>query len=183
MTSELKDNHTSSLEEVLGDVTACWCRNNSIYDTWANMLGITPCHMMVLYAMIRLPASRDASNDKTSEFCQKDIAEGLGMSKQTVNGVIRDLISQGVLTTRPSKLDGRSKTLHFTKTGEKYAQDTLGPLLTAEREIFGSFNPEQLNIFVQIQKQFNILLSERLRHMKKSTQTTKTKAKGSNKEA
>ena len=170
MTSELKDNHTSSLEEVLGDVTACWCRNNSIYDTWANMLGITPCHMMVLYAMIRLPASRDASSDKTSEFCQKDIAEGLGMSKQTVNGVIRDLISQGVLTTRPSKLDGRSKTLHFTKTGEKY-------------EIFGSFNPEQLNIFVQIQKQFNILLSERLRHMKKSTQTTKTKAKGSNKEA
>ncbi len=176
MITDTKDTHSSTLEEILGDVMACWCRNNYIYDTWASLLGLTPCQMLVLYALTRLPDSSDTNGNRPYELCQRDISEGLGMSKQTVNCVMRDLVKEGLIYTAPSKYDGRTKTINFTEKGKKYAMDTLAPLLEVEQEIFASINPEHLEIFVHVQKQVVVLMTDRLNSVLKTHQRIKPKS-------
>lgn len=175
MITDTKDNHNSVLQEVLGDVMACWCRNNYLYDTWSSILNLSPCKMLVLYALIRLPDSSDSNGNKPLELCQRDICEGLGMSKQTVNGVIRELLKDELIYTTPSMYDGRSKTLNFTEKGREYALKTLGPLLDVEEDIFASVNPEHLAVFIHVQKQIVILMNERLNNALKTTQRLKLK--------
>lgn len=175
MITDTKDNHNSIVQEILGDVMACWCRNNYMYDTWSSILDLSPCKMLVLYSLIRLPDSSDSSGNKPVELCQRDICEGLGMSKQTVNGVIRELIKDEIIYTAPSKYDGRSKTLNFTEKGREYARATLAPLLKAEEEIMASVNPEHLEIYIHVQKQMVILMNERLTNVLKNNQRLKLK--------
>ncbi len=129
-----------------GEFYSVWSKGTALYVRWANVQGIGYPELMVLYAM------------KTKDrLTQKEIGEGYGLLKQTVNTVIRDLKARGYITLEPSKEDKREKLLSFTQEGEQYAFRMVEPLLCAEERVCKRIGYERMEQLQDIMELFNLL--------------------------
>ncbi|MDR2252360.1 MAG: MarR family transcriptional regulator, partial [Bifidobacteriaceae bacterium] len=70
-----------------------------------------------------------------SPVTQKQISEDCQMPKQTLNNVIRQLKSKGLIALRESAGDRRLREIVLTSAGEEYAQKTLEPFFTLNRKV------------------------------------------------
>lgn len=132
-----------------GDFYSVWSKGTALYVRWASVHGIGYPELMVLYAM------------KTKgRMTQKEIGEGYGLLKQTVNTVIRDLKARGYILLEPSKDDKREKLLRFTEAGERYAFEMVEPLLCAEERVCRRIGYERMEQLKEIMELFNILFEK-----------------------
>ena len=93
-----------------------WGQANALYTTWASERNINSYQLMVLYAI-----------DGQDTITQKMIAEYTGLSKQTVNTVIRGLKKDGYIELISGISDRREKQIKFTAKGMEYSSKILTP--------------------------------------------------------
>ena len=93
-------------------------KGNALYAQWASKYKIGYPELIVLYAL-----------DTMGNLTQKEIREGFGLLKQTVNTVICDLKKRGFVTLEACKEDKREKLVAFTESGKLYAHQIIEPLL------------------------------------------------------
>lgn len=101
-----------------------WGQANALYTDWAASRDINSYRLFVLYAI-----------DGHDAVTQKMIAEFTGLSKQTVNTVIRALRAEGILTLSAGSGDRREKLVKLTDDGLAYASQLLAPLYALENSV------------------------------------------------
>ena len=98
-----------------------------------------------------IPAGRTPAESTTicslSSTPWRGICGCTGLTKQTVNSVIRTLKGEGHVVLSPGREDRREKQVALTEQGAAYARDLLAPLHELERTVFtrmGSGRVEQM---------------------------------------
>ena len=101
-----------------------WGRTNALYMAWSAERGLNPYRLFVLYAL-----------NAHEPITQKGIAEYTGLSRQTVNTVMRPLRAEGYVTLCTGESDRREKTVRLTEQGKAYAEELLTPLYQLEQRV------------------------------------------------
>lgn len=113
-----------------------WGQANALYTRWADAHEINYYLLFVLYAL-----------DGQEAMTQKMICDCTGLTKQTVNSVIRSLKNEGYVVLSPGREDRREKQVSLTEKGIAYSQEVLAPLHELERTVLtrmGSDRVEQM---------------------------------------
>ena len=99
-----------------------WGQANGIYSSWAASKGVNYYLMLVLYAL-----------EGQTAMTQKKICICTGLTKQTVNSVIRTLKEDGSIELAPGCEDRREKQIVLTEKGIAYSGELLASLREMER--------------------------------------------------
>lgn len=128
-----------------------WAKCTALYVQWASKHEIGYPELIVLYALHTM-----------KNLTQKEIREGFGLLKQTVNTVIRDLKKRGFVILEPSKEDKREKFVLLTESGKNYAQEIIEPLLNTEEHIYRKIGYERMAQAQETIELFNILFEKEI---------------------
>lgn len=101
-----------------------WGQANALYTRWADAHDINYYLLFVLYAL-----------DGQEAMTQRMICDCTGLTKQTVNSVIRSLKSEGHVVLSPGREDRREKQVALTEKGLAYSRELLSPLHELERTV------------------------------------------------
>lgn len=110
-----------------------WGQTSALYTTWAAERSINSYQLFVLYAI-----------DGHDAITQKMVAERTGLSKQTVNTVVRALKADGYLALSAGSGDRREKLVSLTDAGRAYAAQMLSPLYALEDRAIEMIGPERI---------------------------------------
>lgn len=128
-----------------------WAQGTALYVRWANKHEISYPELMVLYALTTM-----------GELTQKEICDGFGLLKQTVNTVVRELKKKGYVILESSKTDKREKLVVLTKEGKKYADERIEPLLRVEEKVYKRIGYERIKQSQETMEMFNILFEKEI---------------------
>ena len=113
-----------------------WGQANGLYSSWAASKNINYYLLFVLYAL-----------DEQEAMTQKKICICTGLTKQTVNSVIRSLKEEGYVELVPGLEDRRERQIILTEKGEVYSRELIAPLRELEHrvlQIMGSDRAQQM---------------------------------------
>lgn len=113
-----------------------WGQSNGLYSAWAASRNINYYLMLVLYTL-----------DGQKSMTQKKICICTGLTKQTVNSVIRALKEEGYVELIPGYEDRREKQVKLTEKGIGYSRRLVAPLRELESRaltIMGSDRVKQM---------------------------------------
>lgn len=129
-----------------------WGQANGLYSAWAASKNINYYLMFVLYAL-----------EGQEAMTQKKICTCTGLTKQTVNSVIRSLKEQVYIELVPGSEDRREKQVTLTKKGAAYSSERITPLRELERralQIMGNDRAQQMVDNIAL---FNTLLEKEMK--------------------
>lgn len=119
--------------KLLGDINRAVIKFRGVYSAWSKQHGISYHEMLVLYTI------RDQG------FCtQKGICDCYLLPRQTMNNVMTDLRSRGLLEISPEHCRGREKAFTLTEAGRAYAAPLLASLDRIETQAVEAFGGENL---------------------------------------
>lgn len=127
-----------------------WGKTNALYTAWCSSRGENPYRLFVLYAI--------CAHAPTT---QKKISDETGLSKLTVNTVMRALREEDLVSLCPGA-DRREKIVRFTRKGEEYAAKVLGPLERLESRVFEGMGAERMKQMADAIALFNFLFEREL---------------------
>jgi len=117
----------------------CWFRLRGAYQGWADDHGISYNALFVVREIYRTP----------NGCTQKQICEGIVLSKQTVSSILDKLEKDEIIVRKASEEDRRKKLVCFTEKGQKYADELLSQLAKSDIESYGSVHPKDLQRLIQ----------------------------------
>ena len=74
------------------------------------------------------------------------------ISKQTVNSSLRNLESEGLVYLE--KTSGRSKTVHLTEEGRRFAERTVKIIRDEENAVFDRWSEEERKIYFELTERY-----------------------------
>ena len=110
-----------------------WGQASALYTAWAAENNVNSYRLFVLYAL-----------DGQEQATQKKVAEQTGLSKQTVNTVIRSLKAEGYVALLPGTEDRREKIVGLTTAGRAYSARILAPLYALEGAVVSLIGAERM---------------------------------------
>ena len=128
-------------------------QTDEIYHTIALRLGLPDSELMVLYAL----------TDSGGERPLSSLSQQTGLSKQTVNSVLRRLEADGSICLHMA--DGKSKIVCLTESGKALAARTAGWLLSAENDIYAGWPEEDLEAYLRLAEKYLIELREKTKEL------------------
>lgn len=128
-----------------------WGQANALYHFWAASQEINYYLLFVLYAL-----------DGESVMTQKNICDCTGLSKQTVNSVIRTLKKEGYITLSPGSEDRREKRVALTEQGLAYSHDFLAPLHELERTVLHIMGNARVQQMIEAITLFNTVFEKEM---------------------
>ena len=94
------------------------------------------------------------------------IAEFTGLSKQTVNTVIRSLKKDGYLELASGNLDRREKFIRLTAKGAAYSAKMLSPLYELENIVSDIIGPKRIHEMLNAIKLFTTVFEKEMENQK-----------------
>ncbi|MCB9763726.1 MAG: MarR family transcriptional regulator [Alphaproteobacteria bacterium] len=76
---------------------------------------------------------------------QTELADRVGVSKQAVGQLVRDLERMGMVRRDPDPTDGRARLVRFTKQGLEGMRHGVGVLIELETELTAQLGPERVD--------------------------------------
>ena len=128
-----------------------WGRANALYTTWAAERSINPYQLFVLYAI-----------DGHDGITQKNIAAFTGLSKQTVNTVIRALKEEGYLELLAGSGDRREKIVRLTPAGQAYSSEILALLYELEADVIEMIGADRIHEMMNAIKLFTTVFGKEM---------------------
>ena len=128
-----------------------WGQANALYTTWAASRNINSYQLFVLYAI-----------DGHDGITQKQIAAYTGLSKQTVNTVIRGLRERGYLALSAGSGDRREKLVTLTAAGRAYSAELLMPLYALEDGAVALIGTERIHEMMNTMTLFTTVLEKEM---------------------
>lgn len=123
--------------------------SDELYHNVALKMGLSDSAFDILYAL-----------DDLGDGClQKDVCMASGLSKQTVNSSVHQLVRAGVVELRTE--GGRGTHLHLTKAGHALIARCIRPVVEAETAAFGMLTPEECAALLNLSRRYlNALRTE-----------------------
>ena len=131
-----------------------WSQINILYCKWAEYSGVNYTTFITLYSL-----------DVHGSMTQKNICDFYGFPKQTVNGIIHNLIDDGYVIFETNLKDRREKRVVLTQKGKIYVKKLLSPLYQAEQYAFSTIGSEKIAQMLDTIDIFNLLLGKRLEEL------------------
>ena len=108
-----------------------------------------------LYAQVRASGYEDLGRfhvdifraDIPDGLRPTEVAERLGITKQSVNQAVRDLEAGGYLTLEPDPTDGRARVIRLTAKGHRFHDLAHSFALAAEQAIARQLGPRRFSEF------------------------------------
>ena len=129
-----------------------WGQAGALYAEWAARRNVNSYRLFVLYAI-----------DGHDGITQKQIADVAGLSKQTVNTVVRALKAEGMLVLSAGNADRREKTVRLTEAGQMYAAELLAPLYALEGRVVSRIGEERVREMMNTIELFTTVFEKELR--------------------
>lgn len=128
-----------------------WGQANGLYSSWAASRNINYYLLFVLYAL-----------DGQKTMTQKKICICTGLTKQTVNSVIRSLKEDGYIELVSGCEDRREKQIILTAKGIDYSREMIAPLRELERRALQNMGSERVQQMINDIALFNTLLEKEM---------------------
>ena len=128
-----------------------WGQANGIYSSWAASKGINYYLLFVLYAL-----------EGQKAMTQKKICICTGLTKQTVNSVVRSLKEDGYIELAPGCEDRREKQVALTDKGIAYSNNLLASLREMERRVLQIMGNDRAQQMVDNITLYNTLLEKEM---------------------
>lgn len=128
-----------------------WGQANALYSSWAASRGINYYLLFVLYAL-----------DRQESMTQKKICIFTGLTKQTVNSVMKSLKEEGYITLSPGSDDRREKQISLTEKGMAYSDGLLAPLRELEQRVFQIMGSDRVQRMIEDITLFNTVLEKEM---------------------
>ena len=128
-----------------------WGQANGLYSSWATSRNINYYLLFVLYAL-----------EGQKVITQKKICIYTGLTKQTVNTVIRSLKENGYVELVPSCEDRREKQITLTEKGIAYSDELLTPLRELEHRVLQIMGSDKVQQMVDNITLFNTMLEKEM---------------------
>ena len=128
-----------------------WGRANGLYSSWAASKNINYYLLFVLYAL-----------EGETAVTQKKICMCTGLTKQTVNSVIRSLKENGYIELAKGHEDRREKQILLTEKGASYSSELLTPLRRMERRVLEIMGSDRVREMVDNIALFNTVLEKEM---------------------
>ena len=98
-----------------------WRLCKAMYENWSKTYGFSCNETLVINFIAK------------SNFCtQKHISDGLQISKQTVNMILKRFEKEGYVELTVNDMDKRSKFIKLTDKGSKASEELIADLLSIE---------------------------------------------------
>lgn len=124
---------------------------NALYSSWAASKNVNYYLLFVLYAL-----------DGQKAMTQKKICTCTGLTKQTVNSVIRTLKKDGYIELFPGCKDRREKQISLTTKGAAYSYELLTPLYKLEHRVFHILGSDRVHQMAAYLSLFNTMLEKEI---------------------
>ena len=128
-----------------------WGRANGLYSSWAASKHINYYLLFVLYTL-----------EGQKAMTQKKICSSTGLTKQTVNSVVRSLKEDGYIELVPGSEDRREKQIILTEKGIAYSRGLLTPLRELEHRVYQIMGSGQVQQMVDQITLFNTVLEKEM---------------------
>lgn len=128
-----------------------WGQANGLYSSWAASHNINYYLLFVLYAL-----------EGQETMTQKKICNCTGLTKQTVNSVIRSLKEEGYIELALSPEDRREKQITLTEKGAVYTGELLTPLRELERRVLRIMGSDRVRQMFDNTALFNAVLEKEM---------------------
>lgn len=128
-----------------------WGQANGLYSTWAASKNINYYLLFVLYAL-----------EGQKGMTQKKICVCTGLTKQTVNSVIRSLKEQGYVELSSGNGDRREKQILLTERGIVYSNELLTPLRKLEHRVLQIMGSDRVRQMIDNITLFNTVLEKEM---------------------
>lgn len=116
--------------------------SNELYHTVAVRMGLSDSAFDILYAL-----------DNLGDGClQKEVCAASGLSKQTVNSSVHQLVRSGALELRTE--GGRGTHLHLTEAGHALIARCIHPVVKAEEAAFGALAPKECDMLLCLSSRY-----------------------------
>ncbi len=128
-----------------------WGQANALYSAWAAAKGVNYYLLFVLYAL-----------DGEGKMTQKKICDQTGLTKQTVNSVVRLLRMKELVALSSGTGDRREKVVALTGEGAAYAKELLAPLYDLERAVLSLMGEERVRELVEAISLYNTVFEKEM---------------------
>ena len=132
-----------SLSAQIHRINTLTAESDFLYHQAALKLGVSDSMLRVLYTIL----------DQGDGCPLADVCRQSALSKQTVNSVIRQLESAGMLTLAPYR--GNAKKVMLTPQGQAYAQQTAGRLYDAEVRVYSDWSEDEVQHNLLLMQKYN----------------------------
>jgi DNA-binding MarR family transcriptional regulator len=122
----------------------------ALYDEYAKKNGLLMKTLLVLNALYY------AEDGLT----QKEISDRTFQSKQTVNLIIKNLLSDNYVTVKENPQNKRNKFVRLTLEGRNYAKEPVVHITWAEDTAMSMFTPEEQEQLISLSRRFTKNLTD-----------------------
>lgn len=129
----------------------------ALYDEYAKQNGMLMNTLLVVNALFYAKEG----------MTQRDICVRTFQSKQTVNLIIRNLLSEAYVTLEERKENKREKLVQMTDAGRAYCEKVVRHITWAEDTAMSMFSPEEQKQLIDLSRTFTQNLT-RLIHQERS---------------
>ncbi|MCI8715489.1 MAG: winged helix DNA-binding protein [Oscillospiraceae bacterium] len=116
----------------------------ALYDEYAKQNGMLMNTLLVVNVLFY---AKDG-------LTQRDICERTFQSKQTVNLIIRNLLSEAYVTVQERKENKREKLVQMTDAGRTYCERVVRHITWAEDTAMSMFSPEEQKRLLDLSRTF-----------------------------
>ena len=126
------------------DLDRVYKETDMLYARLARGCGLSECAYWVMYSVL----AQDEHPSRAAT--QRDIAERLSYTKQTLNSAVRSLAEKGLVVLSPAAGDRRSKEIRLTEDGLAFARERIAPAMRVEARAFAKLTAAEQEEFVRL---------------------------------
>ena len=120
-----------------------WRLCKAMYENWSKTYGFSCNETLVLNFIAK------------SSFCtQKHISDGLQISKQTVNMILKRFEKEGLVELSVNDMDKRSKFIKLTDKGNKASAELIADLLSIEIDTVKEMGIDKFRQMNDVQEEY-----------------------------
>ena len=120
-----------------------WRLCKAMYENWSKTYGFSCNETLVINFIAK------------SKFCtQKHISDGLQISKQTVNMILKRFEKEGYIELTVNDMDKRSKFIKLTDKGSKASAELIADLLSIEIDTVKEMGIDKFRQMNDVQEEY-----------------------------
>ncbi len=125
---------------------------NELYHKIAMQIGISDSVLWTLYCLF----------DPNMSHTQNDIAQKMGVAKQTINSAVNRLLKEEYVYLEQMAAARNNKQIFLTEKGKKFCKEYISPVVEAEEKAFNRLSEKEQEIYLAIGIKHNEYLKEKL---------------------
>lgn len=156
--------------QAVAAINELYRRTDELYHEVARSMGLPDCAFEIMYSLWEHNGLTQAQLCKTSFS-----------TKQTVSSSIKRLCEEGLVEVRIGGIDGagarrgdgeeargsdRSRTVHLTKAGRRFARERIAPVLDAECAAVEVFTPSQQERLIEQSRRYTDSLASQFESLR-----------------